>query len=67
VGLATSIGGGTWLAEDIPILFHTINYMVWGVLLEWWGRVLPKHIAATPHSTRKTVTLPNLAHAEQLK
>lgn len=28
--------GGTWLAEDIPLLLHTFEYITRGTLIKWW-------------------------------
>lgn len=46
-GLATSSLGGTWLATDTPMLFHTFEYIARNVLLGWWrhmaqARALPE-------------------------
>jgi hypothetical protein len=35
-GLAISSKGGTWRAEDVPILLHVFHYIVRGALLKWW-------------------------------
>ena len=37
-----STGGGTWLAKDIPILFHTFEYMARHALLKWWREGTPE-------------------------
>jgi hypothetical protein len=36
IGLAAGAMGGTWLAEDIPILLHTFEYITRGTLINWW-------------------------------
>jgi len=36
IGLATSTLGATWLADDVPILLNTFEYIVRGCLLKWW-------------------------------
>jgi len=38
IGIATSAGGGTWLAEDTPILLHVFEYIARNSLLGWWRR-----------------------------
>lgn len=35
-GLAISTRGGTWIAEDIPMLLHVFHYIVRGALIKWW-------------------------------
>jgi len=40
--IATSEGGGTWLAKDTPIHFHTFEYLARGALTEWWRKGAPK-------------------------
>jgi hypothetical protein len=40
--LAASESGGTWLARDTPIFFHTFEYIARAALLEWWRRGAPK-------------------------
>jgi hypothetical protein len=47
---AASECGGSWLAKDTPIFLHTFEYIVRGVLLEWWRQGAPKDSAAAPHS-----------------
>ena len=41
-GLATSAQGGFWLRKDAPILLHTFEYIVRGVLLKWWASLIPE-------------------------
>lgn len=41
-GLATSAQGGFWLRKDAPILLHTFEYIVRGVLLNWWASLIPE-------------------------
>ena len=36
IGLAMSYLGGTWLAEDTPMLLHTFEYLARKALLSWW-------------------------------
>jgi hypothetical protein len=36
VGLSTSAVGGTWLASDTPVIFHTFEYIARHALLTWW-------------------------------
>ncbi len=36
IGIATSAKGGTWLAEDTPMLLHTFEYIVRHTLIKWW-------------------------------
>jgi hypothetical protein len=36
LGGAVGAMGGTWLAEDIPILLHSFEYITRGALLNWW-------------------------------
>jgi len=40
-GMATAVAGGIWLAKDTPMLLHTFEYIVRGVLLEWWKQGAP--------------------------
>jgi len=42
LGLATSAQGGFWLKKDSPILLHTFEYIVRGVLLKWWASLIPE-------------------------
>lgn len=42
LGLSTSAQGGFWLKEDAPILLHTFEYIVRGVLLNWWESLIPE-------------------------
>ena len=35
-GSAMSMMGGTWKAEDCPMLLHTFEYIVRNALLKWW-------------------------------
>lgn len=37
IGLARSSMGGSWVAEDTPMLLHTFEYIVRRVLLKWWA------------------------------
>jgi hypothetical protein len=37
-GFATSTSGGTWLAHDTPVCFHTFEYIARSCLLKWWER-----------------------------
>ena len=39
-GLAASMLGSVWLAEDTPILFHTFEYIARNALLRWWQQVM---------------------------
>jgi hypothetical protein len=41
-GKAVSMGGGTWIADDIPILFHTFEYLARHALLKWWREGTPE-------------------------
>jgi len=41
-GLATSAQGGVWVKKDSPILLHTFEYIVRGVLLNWWASLIPE-------------------------
>ncbi len=41
-GLATSSHGAVWLADDLPMLLHTWEYVARGVLLEWWRSLVPR-------------------------
>ncbi|CAG0961069.1 hypothetical protein METP3_00828 [Methanosarcinales archaeon] len=42
LSLATA-KGGKWVPEDIPIILHTFEYIVRGVLLRWWTEsLIPK-------------------------
>jgi hypothetical protein len=36
LGLATSIGSNVWVAKDVPILFHTFEYIGRNAILNWW-------------------------------
>jgi hypothetical protein len=36
VGMATSAGGGTWVAKDTPLLLHVFEYIARNSLLGWW-------------------------------
>lgn len=36
IGLATSVGSGTWLAKDTPMLLHTFEYIARNALIAWW-------------------------------
>jgi hypothetical protein len=36
IGGAVGTMGGTWLAEDIPLLLHTFEYITRGTLINWW-------------------------------
>lgn len=42
IASAVSKAGGMWLAKDIPMLFHTFEYIVRNALLEWWRRGTPE-------------------------
>lgn len=42
LGLATSAQGGVWVKKDSPILLHTFEYIVRGVLLNWWASLIPE-------------------------
>ena len=35
-GLAASVGSGTWLAKDTPMLLHTFEYIARNALDAWW-------------------------------
>jgi hypothetical protein len=35
-GMASRTRGGTWLAQDIPMLLHTFEYIVRNALVNWW-------------------------------
>jgi hypothetical protein len=35
-GHATSVGGGTWLAKDTPMLLQTFEYIAREALAAWW-------------------------------
>jgi hypothetical protein len=37
IGLAASVGGGTWLAKDMPMLLHTFEYIARNALMGWWA------------------------------
>jgi hypothetical protein len=39
LGSAAGSSGGTWLAEDIPMLLHTFEYITRGTLLNWWKSI----------------------------
>jgi hypothetical protein len=39
LGGAVRAMGGTWLAEDIPILLHTFEYITRGALIKWWKNI----------------------------
>jgi hypothetical protein len=41
-GAAVSTRGGTWLKEDVPILFHTFEYLARNALLKWWQGGTPE-------------------------
>jgi hypothetical protein len=36
LGLAASVGSGTWLAKDTPMLLHTFEYIARNALTAWW-------------------------------
>ncbi len=36
IGLATSVGSGTWLAKHTPMLLHTFEYIARNALAAWW-------------------------------
>lgn len=36
VGLATSVGSGTWLIKDTPMLLHIFEYIARNALNDWW-------------------------------
>ena len=36
IGLAASVGSGTWLAKDTPMLLHTFEYIARNTLDAWW-------------------------------
>jgi hypothetical protein len=36
IGTAMSTAGGTWLAEDVPMLLHTFEYIARNGLIAWW-------------------------------
>jgi len=40
LGLAAHRMGGVWVAEDIPLLLHTFEYIVRQVLLKWWATLV---------------------------
>ena len=42
LGSATSARGGNWSKKDVPILLHTFEYIVRGVLLNWWKSLIPE-------------------------
>jgi hypothetical protein len=42
IGFAMHEGGGIWLAEDVPLLLHTFEYIVRSALLGWWRRAAHK-------------------------
>jgi hypothetical protein len=35
-----SMAGGTWKAEDVPILLNTFEYIARNVLLKWWDSAI---------------------------
>jgi len=41
IGTATSSYGGTWVAEDTPMLLHTFEYIVRRSLNGWWASMVP--------------------------
>ena len=41
-GSAISTRGGTWLKEDVPILFHAFEYLARNALLKWWHEGTPE-------------------------
>jgi hypothetical protein len=36
VGLAASMRGGVWTAEDTPMMLHVYEHIVRGALISWW-------------------------------
>ena len=44
MGLASRSMGGTWVAEDTPMLLHTFEFICRGALQNWW-KSLMKHKA----------------------
>lgn len=42
LGGAVGAMGGTWLAEDIPLLLHTFEYITRGTLINWWKYINKK-------------------------
>lgn len=47
-GLASGSLGGTWLAEDTPMLLHTFAHIVRGALLNWWTSIDPAAVEPLP-------------------
>jgi hypothetical protein len=41
IGMAASVGGGTWLAKDTPMVLQTFEQIVQHVLLAWWESLVP--------------------------
>jgi hypothetical protein len=46
LGLAASMLGAVWVAEDIPMLLHTFEYIVRNSLLSWWASMQKSSNAA---------------------
>jgi hypothetical protein len=40
IGLGSYAFGGTWVAKDIPMLFHTFEYIARHALLNWWNSLV---------------------------
>lgn len=54
-GLASSAGGGTWLAADTPMTLATFEYVARGALLNWYrfqAGVGRRSTAYSPRATR---------------
>ena len=39
LGLASYSLGGVWMAKDLPIMFHTFEYIARNALLQWWRSI----------------------------
>ncbi|GEO92174.1 hypothetical protein [Kocuria flava] len=44
VGMSAAAKGGSWMAQDMPMLLHTFEYIVRGSILNWWTRTARKNM-----------------------
>jgi len=48
VGLASSMLGGVWRAEDTPMLLHMFEYIARGAVLRWWNSLTSNGQTTSP-------------------
>lgn len=53
LGLASSSGGGSWIADDLPMSLHSFEYIARGALLKWWESIATGISMNTPSQAER--------------